>query len=253
MIIGVSGKIKSGKDTVGRIIQELTTILKDRPDLDKVESRIKKMLCSDILNTVSYWGSRDKYKVKKFADKLKDIVCILIGCTREQLEDRDFKEKELGEEWWYYGAYQHGMSSDRLESIHADKKDAEYILRFSHMNSVKLIKLTPRKILQLLGTEAGRQVIHPNIWVNSLMADYLETRDDWVITDMRFPNELESVKNKNGITIRVNRLETDYLAGTHLSETALDDYEFDYIINNDGTLEDLIIKVKAILLQAGII
>ena len=42
------------------------------------------------------------WKIVKFADKLKDIVCLLIGCERKKLENREFKEKELGEDWWYY-------------------------------------------------------------------------------------------------------------------------------------------------------
>ena len=66
MIIGISGKALSGKDTVANIIQWL--ILKEEKD----------------------------------ADKLKDMVCLLLGCTREQLEDPKFKESTLGEEWVKY-------------------------------------------------------------------------------------------------------------------------------------------------------
>ena len=38
----------------------------------------------------------------KFADKLKDIICILLNCTRYQLEDRSFKERELPENWRFW-------------------------------------------------------------------------------------------------------------------------------------------------------
>lgn len=100
----------------------------------------------------------NSWQVRKFADKLKDIVCLLIGCTRDQLEDRDFKEKELGEDWWYYkgetGLYPYNTPYE------ANKK-------------LPLIKLTPRKLLQLLGTECGRQIIHPNIWCLALFNNYL--------------------------------------------------------------------------------
>ena len=39
-----------------------------------------------------------------------------------------------------------------------------------------LVKLTPRKLLQLLGTDCGRDIIHPNIWVNALFADYVSVK-----------------------------------------------------------------------------
>ena len=84
-IIGISGKINSGKDTVGKIIQILTQS-PHFSDETVVSFLDRKLIEPRFVN-------------KKFADTLKDIVCLLIGCTREQLEDREFKEKELGEEW----------------------------------------------------------------------------------------------------------------------------------------------------------
>ena len=105
------------------------------------------------------------------------------------------------------------------------------------------------------------------MWVNSLFADYkreagyvydvkaeavdklrILSRPEpwtgdypfWVITDTRFPNEVQGVKERGGINIRIIRPETDHLAGDHLSETALDHYtDWDHIIVNDGGLEDL--------------
>jgi hypothetical protein len=74
-------------------------------------------LTSEYQNKYSFenWLDRvDKYKsdpyspieIKKFADKLKDMVCVLLSCTREKLEDREFKNTPLGEHWrkWYYTA-----------------------------------------------------------------------------------------------------------------------------------------------------
>ena len=79
-------------------------------------------------------------------------------------------------------------------------------------------------------TKEGKQKLsHPN----------------WIITDMRFPNEMEAVQLREGITIRVVRPGTT--VGTHPSETALDNAEFDYEIINDGYIADLIDKVIDIL------
>ena len=93
------------------------------------------------------------FENKKFADKLKELVAHLIGCTLEQLEDRDFKEGELGEEWWYINAYLQTYDY----KLNKDRFDAEFV-------NLNLVKLTPRSILQTLGTEAGRKLIHPQIW-----------------------------------------------------------------------------------------
>jgi hypothetical protein len=251
MIVSVSGKIGSGKDTVGEIIRYLST----NPSGNQHHS---KTITFEAFREFSYssQAKRCEWQIKKFADKLKDIVCIILGCTREQLEDRDYKEKELGEEWWRYRAHDGSVYRNCAKQVY-DKK----------LKNERLVdKLTPRKILQLLGTEAGRVIIHPNIWVNSMFSEYIgvdkfraETPRDpwqfpnWVITDTRFPNELEAVKERGGITIIVKRPETDHLAGDHASETALDNSTFDEVIVNDGSLEDLIEKVKEILARREII
>ena len=76
---------------------------------------------------------------------------------------------------------------------------------------------------------------------------------NWIITDMRFPNELKAVESKDGVTIRINRpqlIERDF---EHFSETALDNHNFDYVIDNSGSLADLENKVKEILIKEKII
>jgi hypothetical protein len=274
MIISISGKINSGKDTVGKIIQYLT--------LDK---EVFSMDTADIVADLDYNGycaNKSDWKIKKFADKLKDITCLLIGCSREQLEDREFKEKELGEEWWYYKHYKVRGTLDKggYDLIpYLDNPISEDAGGF-------LIKLTPRLLMQLLGTECMRNIIHPNGWANTLMVDYKETAVNWdcdgnttvkelpkwLITDTRFPNELQVVKNKKGITIRVNRStlltkkgeivrddkvynieDIDFKNREHPSETALDNAEFDHVIENNGTIKELIEKVKEILIKENII
>jgi len=250
-LISVSGRIGSGKDTVGKIIQAY----RDFP-LASNESILRIMV--DGIDTPTA-------KIKKWADKLKDIVCILINCIREQLEDSDFKNKELGEEWWYWQLERDGEYSTILLPYYESTGTENF----------KLVKLTPRLLLQLLGTECGRNIIHPNIWVNSLMSEYLmkshsgPTRDlkfpNWIITDTRFPNELQAVKQRNGLTIRVIRLDviTNSITGKtfpvkvhrklHESETALDNATFDYNIVNNSTIEELIKRVKEILITEKII
>ena len=221
-IIAISGKKQSGKDTIGNIIKYLTSKGSVYPYDPKL----------------TYTSS--PYLIKKFADKVKDIVCMLIGCSRADLENEDFKNSLLGPEWGI-------VETNPLNSIEP----------FKDLNFVSL--MTVRQMLQKVGTDAMRDGLHPNVWVNALMSDYkypkLSQYDPsyWIITDCRFPNEAEAVKNNQGIIIRVNskRCKND---DNHPSETALDDYnEFDYIIDNDGSIEELIEKVKQILIKERLV
>ena len=85
MIISFSGRIGSGKDLSGNICK----ILLQFPHLNN--SGVETFLDKGLHENEGQW------KIKKFADKLKDIVCILIGCTREQLEDESIKSLSLQE------------------------------------------------------------------------------------------------------------------------------------------------------------
>ena len=231
-IIAMSGKMQSGKNTVASIIQYLY----DKNNLEDKNKDAEEDFNSYIKNK-HYLKSN--WKQVAFADKLKDIICLLIGCYRDQLEDESFKSKELGEEWWYwYMERDGGYSPIILDYLTTTKKELK------SYEGLELIKPTPRFLLQFIGTNLFRNQLHPEIWVNSLMSEYKpiggyyssnlrvgarfydENRNlqkeiigkeipnteidkriypSWCITDMRFPNEMEAVKKKGGITIRVNR------------------------------------------------
>lgn len=276
MIISISGKIGSGKDTVGNILQ----ILIDMPHFSNIA-------------VIEYLDKKDinySYKNKKFADKLKDIVCMLIGCTREQLEDRDFKEKELGEEWIRYsisnGFWSHSdnnPSHKMMDSKQCSKAEYENEVKVNWQTAYKTV-YTPRLLLQHIGTELFRNQIIDGIWVNALMSEYKpkeelvgttpeniqwgEVYPNWIITDTRFPNELQAVKDNGGLTIKIVRpkerelilrnassiIDTrKTLEPKHKSETALDNATFDYTIENDGTLDELIDKIRDLLITLKLI
>ena len=95
--------------------------------------------------------------------------------------------------------------------------------------------MTGRDLLQKLGTDAIRDNLHKDAWVMSLFSDY-HMNDNWLITDCRFPNEYEYVKKFGGKVIRINRPNISAV-NTHPSETALDNYEFDAHISNDGSID----------------
>jgi hypothetical protein len=93
MIIGVSGKLQSGKDTVAKIIQYLCD-----PTVNKTIYSFENWNKLDVGNE-----GHINWKIVRFADKLKDIVCLLTSCTREQLEDNEFKNSKLPIQWIRYG------------------------------------------------------------------------------------------------------------------------------------------------------
>ena len=82
-IIGISGKLNSGKDTVGEIVQIIST----SPHF--TDEAVLSFIGRQHLNSI--------WEIKKFADKLKNIVCMLLGCTRGQLEDQRIKSLSLQE------------------------------------------------------------------------------------------------------------------------------------------------------------
>ena len=245
MLIGISGKMGSGKNLVCTIIQGLTAAKKHNIENPSFEW-IKKYYINSI------------WEQKAFAGKLKQTASLLTGIPVEKFEDQEFKNTQLGEEWWYFQGRNGSLMSYNKDSKRSDED---------------LIKTTPRLLLQIIGTECIRDKVHPNAWVNALFADYkyeihrseVPTRaagfidqhvyPNWIITDMRFPNELEAVKSRGGITIRVTRtgIHTPKIEDLHPSETALDNAEFDYYIDNSGTIEDLIHTVSLILKREKII
>ena len=99
-----------------------------------------------------------------------------------------------------------------------------------------------RELLQRLGTEAGRQTLGENIWVDSALTGHPEDAR-LVVTDVRFPNEAQRIKDLGGVVWRVKRPGVGP-ANYHESETALDDWPFDAVLENDGNLVDLSLKVN---------
>lgn len=181
-IIGISGRMESGKDTVAEMIQK---------------EGFK-------------YDSQD-WQVRKFADKLKVIASILTGYEKECFENQEFKKIKLSKQW----------------------------------NNMPV-----REFLQRLGTDAIRNGLHSNTWINAFWSDYggIHFGKDafkfpkWIITDVRFTNEADSIKEREGVVIRLTRNED--VEATHPSEIELDDYDFDYIINNknqslDETREEI--------------
>lgn len=236
-IIGISGYSFSGKDEVARMIQDI------QPEKE--------------------------WQVKKFAGKLKTVASILTGIPENKFEDQDFKRTYLKPEWnyWTISIVDNGKFKTQEGRFVTRGEAEEYVGFMKHIYGdfrleyvVGMKQMTVRQFLQELGTDALRSGLHSNTWVNSLMYEYktdkgIDILDDgtmnawfkplpnWVITDCRFKNEAEAIKERGGIVIRINRPGI-LPVNNHPSEVALDDWDFDAVISNDGTLNDLFEKVK---------
>ena len=159
------------------------------------------------------------YKKFAFADALKDAVASIFVWPRGLLEgdtnaSRAFRERV--DPWW----------SNKLG-----------------------YEVTPRLILQKMGTEACRHGIADNIWIAAL-EKRMQGYDDVVISDCRFPNEIDFIRSAGGVIVRVKRGEDpspEELSKLHISETAWNSYLPDRIIHNDKDIEGLKLCVKDIL------
>ena len=191
MIIGISGKAQSGKDTVCKMIAYTVWYYNYSQRLEPFGI--------DHYNSHQYsiWGV--DYWHKSFADKLKQCLSDILSVRIDKFEDNEFKKSEV--EW---------------------------------------LGITVRELLQKFGT-AIRNEVCDDFWVKACLKDY-EKGDNWLISDTRFKSEAKGIKDLEGIIVRVNREGAG--AGNHISEVDLDDYQFDYVIDNNGSMEDLLLKVK---------
>lgn len=184
------------------------------------------------------------FRRESFANTLKDAVAAVFGWERDMLEGRTKSSRawrEQRDEWW----------SNRLG-----------------------MDITPRWVLQYWGTEVARKSFHDDIWIASLENKLRNITDDVVISDCRFPNEIQAIKNAGGIVVRVKRgPDPDWyqLAETvnhgptnmtwtaskialeklkiHASETAWVGTDFDAVLDNNSTMDHLYQQVNDLVLN----
>lgn len=118
---------------------------------------------------------------------------------------------------------------------------------------------TVRSLLQLIGTELFRNNIHKDVWALSLwLRIKKELHSNWVVTDVRFPNEKEVLSNQYSgkiLTIKVLRkgYEGQTIGGIKGHESETYSIPADYFIHNDGSLEDLYKQIDSIMKKNGLV
>lgn len=102
---------------------------------------------------------------------------------------------------------------------------------------IESIGKTGRQVLQLVGTEIGR-VISPNFWIESLKYRNSNSDGGLIITDVRFDNEAEFIRNMGGRILEIQRPSLSGKADTHASEIPISRDLVDMIVINDSTIEE---------------
>ena len=111
--------------------------------------------------------------------------------------------------------------------------------------------MSPRELLQKAGTDAMRANVHQDIWVKALERAYCNRPggENWVVCDVRFPNEGTLIKQWGGKMIRLIGQPQEQIAhSTHASETSMDNWtHFDYTIMNTGSIPEFHIKLDNLM------
>ena len=129
-----------------------------------------------------------------------------------------------------------GYGHEHIEKMLFEKKE-ERISEFG---------VSPRHLMQTLGTEWGRDCISPNVWVDiwkESVQKWLDGGLKVVVDDMRFPNEWDAVKSFGGECWYVTRPRAEHYDKDHISEGALDHHGFDRRLINEGDLPSLYVQI----------
>ncbi|WP_105215753.1 deoxynucleotide monophosphate kinase family protein [Pseudoalteromonas sp. T1lg22] len=117
-----------------------------------------------------------------------------------------------------------GWSDDHVNGALKDEVDP-------HFN------VSPRKAMQTLGTEWGRNLINSELWLQAAKKQ-IAAHQALIITDVRFENEAKLIRDQGGIVIKIIRPEWAHIL-SHCSEDGIGENLVDKVIVNDGSLDDL--------------
>lgn len=217
-IIVISGLKNSGKDTVADMLQYCLSV----PEPFR-----------------KYWMYRhyryafnSTYEKVAFADSLKDTLSVLFGIPVEKFYERDFKEH----------FYIKGLEITDSPDNALDENSFIEMLSKKDFSFLKTHFITIRQLLQCFGTEIVRDLFGNAFWAERAMK---HTFDKMIITDLRFKVELEAVRKRNGLVLYIDN--PNCTPEQHASESEVlemkNNHDFDFIIENNGTLEDLFNKI----------
>jgi hypothetical protein len=227
MILGISGKKHSGKNTVANIIHGIALKQMDMiQDWSINGNGHLNVLTQDGWGVFDVtrrdaqfrqWAEPNLYpyiKMYSFADALKWLAVELFDVPEECCFGTEDQKNQKHEHL-------------RWENMPGEHKSGP---------------MTAREFLQHFGTDMCRRMWEP-IWVNKCIKDIKrEGTLLAIIPDVRFPNEVQAIEEADGMVLRLTRHVFD---DNHDSETALDDYSFkQYLDNQNDSIDSTIAKVR---------
>lgn len=248
-IIGISGRKQSGKTTAGNFILSMfiaklgiaqSISINDSGNI-VVSDLLGKKEYQGILDTTWYENEKDFIKkqvfqqlnnvckIYTFADILKKDICInILGLSEDQCYGTDEDKNSLTDIKW-----------EDMPGYETSWKEAK-----DYHNSGLM---TARQVLQFVGTDIFRK-FKPNVWVDATINKIKKEKPQIaIITDCRFPNEIDAIKNNNGYTIRLTRnpFNSEHLSECILDSTNYDWNKFDCVIQNDSmTIYEQCIEIQ---------
>ena len=145
------------------------------------------------------------------------------------------------------GGYRYGFADPiraMLTPLGVDMSDPYWQARKEE--PIPALGVSPRRMMQTLGTEWGRQLINPDLWLIMAHQRLLQNGPGMVISDVRFDNEAAWIRKHGGRIIHVIRPETKAVEA-HASEDGIEMQDTDARLFNSGTLEELQLSVRELL------
>jgi len=151
-----------------------------------------------------------------FAEPIKQIVCKTFGISMDELE--------------------YAKNNGRLKAF------------IKYMRILYLV-VDFRLILQRFGTEGTKPIFGDNVWSDLLRSKITDNNTIYIVSDWRFP--IEAIDSD--IKVHIVNLKSSGTIDSHVSENALVDYKFDFVIDNSGTMEELEQQVEDFLTKAKLL
>lgn len=226
---------------------------------------------------------QSKIKIYNFADILKVDICMnMLGLTYQQCYGDDDMKNSLTELRWedipgvltpdefnnFTSGIREPLNSDTLRDTRENMRDVGVTWPFlldsagprnglyrSAIDDYGIIVhnpgfMTAREVMQFVGTDIFRRM-DTNVWVRSTINKILREKPELaIITDCRFPNEVDSIKQIDGKVIRLTRspFESDHISETILDKENYDWSNFDYVIDNQNvSLYEQFQQIKTII------
>lgn len=223
-----------------------------------------KMMLADALCLLPGWkDSRGASLKVSIATALKIPLLILkdgkliprveaIGLSGYARSGKDTVGRYLAEQGWLQVAFADSIRKSLYTfnpRVTPDMRVADIVDEHG-WETGKLVSPEMRVLLQRLGTQVGRDLLGENIWVD-LTVRNIPDGSRVAFTDCRFENEADKVREIGGKVWRVNRPHGEPI-NNHISEIALDNYNFDRVFINDGDIQDLTDKVEVALKEDGL-